>query len=906
MAGDDGAPEDFVVVAANAAFAAQTGVPVEGIVGGRAIDAILGIRDSDVLEAAVKVVTSGESERFEVFYKEAGRHLDIQLASPRPGQLAAVIVDVTERRQAEGVLSGFFAGSPVGLFILDSELRFVRVNDTLAAMNRVPAADHLGRSVAEVVAGIRDLVEPSLRQVLVTGEPLRGVEIAVSHSDPAVSEHALLSVFPITDPEGGVRSVGGVVVDISETKHAEQELAENKDFLERVLGVTPEVIYIFDIVEQRNVFSNRGMFELLGYSPEEIRHMGGEVLPRILHPDDRDPLAAHHRRAVDLADGEVLEVEYRMRRADGEWRILHGRDTVFARDEHGLVTQLIGTAQDVTAQREVEQQARQLGERLEATVMASPLAIVAVGAGRVVQLWNPAAEAIFGWAAGEVVGRPLPIIPEDTRAHVDALQRRIDAGEQFAGLDVACVRKDGRRIHTSASLALVRDVGGESESALMILEDVTERRANVVRLARLTRLYQMLSAVTEVIPEEREPGRLYARVCGIVVEQGGFAGAWVGSRRRNGLVHVVASAGAESVAEAAGRGGTDRFSNVGVALAEGRSETCRDIAADPRMTAVAAEAEARGVRSVAAVPIFSGGRHDSALVVYSGEPGRFDDEELGLLERLAGDIGFAIEAAGRETARRKAERQLETLNRSLERRVRERTDALEAANAELEAFSYSVSHDLRAPLRALDGFSLALLEDYGSGLDGEAADYLSRIRAASQRMARLIDDLLMLSRVTRREMRSEQVDLSAIAGAIAAELAADDPSRQVRFVIAKNMVVDGDPDLLDVALRNLLGNAWKFTSHTDGAHVSTSVSRRVTASTGSTSATTARASTSSTPTSSSPRSSGCTVTTSSRARASGSRPSQRIVRRHGGRVWAEGATGKGATVWFTIGSGEGQ
>ena len=176
-----------------------------------------------------------------------------------------------------------------------------------------------------------------------------------------------------------MRSVGGVVVDISETKHAERELAENKDFLEHVLGVTPEVIYIFDIVEQRNVFSNREMFDLLGYSPEEIREMGSEVLARILHPDDRDVLAAHHRRAVDLADGEVLEVEYRMRRADGEWRVLHGRDTVFARDERGLVTQLIGTAQDVTEQRETEERARQLGERLEATVMASPLAMVAVG-----------------------------------------------------------------------------------------------------------------------------------------------------------------------------------------------------------------------------------------------------------------------------------------------------------------------------------------------------------------------------------------------------------------------------------------------------------------------------------------------------------------------------------------------
>ena len=574
--------------------------------------------------------------------------------------------------------------------------------------------------------------------MLDTGEPLRGVEIAVaSPSDPAVSEHALLGLFPITDPEGGVRSVGGVVVDISETKHAERELAENKDFLERVLGVTPEVIYIFDIVEQRNVFSNRQMLDLLGYSPEEIAEMGSDVLPRILHPDDRDVIVAHHRRAVDLEDGEVLEVEYRMRRPDGEWRILHGRDTVFARDERGLVTQLIGTAQDVTDQREAEGLARQLGERLEATVMASPLAMVAIGEERVVRLWNPAAEAIFGWAAEEVVGRPLPIIPEDSLAKVDTLQRRVDAGEQFAGLDFLCLRKDGRGIHTSVSLALMRDAAGVPESALMILEDVTERRANVVRLARLTRLYQMLSAVTEAIPEEREPARLHARVCGIVVEQGGFVGAWVGSRRRNGLVHVVASIAADGEGDAAAGGEGDRFSNVGVALAEGRSVACRDIAADLKMKAVAAEAEARGVRSVAAVPIYVDGRHDTALVVYSGEPGRFDDEELQLLERLAGDVGFAIEAAGKERARRKAERQLETLNReprAARARAHGRARGRQRRARGLQLLG--VARPARAAARASTASAWPCWRTTATRLDDEAADYLRahpRRRAAHGR-----------------------------------------------------------------------------------------------------------------------------------------------------------------------------
>ena len=586
--GHDGAPVDFVVVAANAAFETQTGVPVEGIVGRRVSEAIPGIRDSDALEAAVKVVTGGEPERFEVFYAEAGRHLDLQFATPRPGQLAAMVLDVTERRQIEGILSGFFEGSPVGLFILDSELRYVRVNDTLAAMDRVPAADHLGRTLGEVVPGIWELAEPSLRRVLDSGEPLRGVEIALaSPSDPASTEHALLSLFPIADPEGGVRSVGGVVVDITETKRAERELAENKDFLEHVLGVTPEVIYIFDIVEQRNVFSNREMFELLGYSPEEVRDMGNEVLARILHPDDRDALAAHHRRAVDLADSEVLEVEYRMRRADGEWRILHGRDTVFARDEHGLVTQLIGTAQDVTEQRGTEERARQLGERLEATVMASPLAIVAVSQERLVQLWNPAAEAIFGWAAEEVVGRAR------RSSRRSRWPRWTPSGAAWLPANSSPVwtcRACARTAAASTPAPRWRSCATRAaspESVLMIIEDVTERRANVVRLARLTRLYQMLSAVTEAIPEERDPGRLYARVCRIVVEQGGFRAAWVGRNAATVWCRSSPRPGRRApLRPPAAAQSTDSFGNVGVALAEGRSEACRDIAADPRMAAV--------------------------------------------------------------------------------------------------------------------------------------------------------------------------------------------------------------------------------------------------------------------------------------------------------------------------------
>lgn len=164
------------------------------------------------------------------------------------------------------------------------------------------------------------------------------------------------------------------------------------------------------------------------------------------------------------------------------------------------------------------------------------------------------------------------------------------------------------------------------------------------------------------------------------------------------------------------------------------------------------------------------------------------------------------------TERKQAEVAMQQLNEELERRVIERTTHLEALNKELEAFSYSVSHDLRAPLRAIDGFSQALLEDYEHQLDDEGQEYLHFLRAECQQMGQLIDDLIELSRYTRSEIHYKNVDLSAIAQQIAETLLRQEPHRKAEFVIADGVKGYGDESLLRVVLQNLLGNAWKYTA----------------------------------------------------------------------------------------------
>jgi signal transduction histidine kinase len=252
-----------------------------------------------------------------------------------------------------------------------------------------------------------------------------------------------------------------------------------------------------------------------------------------------------------------------------------------------------------------------------------------------------------------------------------------------------------------------------------------------------------------------------------------------------------------------------------------------------------------------------------------------------------------------EAAQRRLAEELAKANQDLEHKVRERTADLEALNKELETFSYSVSHDLRSPLRSIDGFSQALLEDQADKIDDSGRDFLGRIRTATKRMEALIDGMLTLSRVTRQGISPEEVDLSDLARKVAAELKRLHPAHQVEFTVENQLLVRGDRTLLHSAMENLLSNAWKFTAHAEKARIQVGMRRE-----------------------SGERVffiqdngagfdmayAGKLFGVFQRMHTEAEFPGtgvglsivKRIINRHGGRLWAESAAGRGAAFYFTL------
>jgi len=745
-------------------------------------------------------------------------------------------------RETNEYLENLFNYANAPIIVWDLQFKISRFNHAFESLT--------GRKVGEVIGQSLDilfppaLVDSSMALIRKTtgGERWKTVEISILHRDGSFRTvlWSSAAVF-LADGKTSVATIAQGQ-DITERKQAEAALRESEKRFRSLAVATSQIIWYTDA--QGQVCGPMPSFQAYtGQSDEEISGSGWAAT---LHPDDAERTIKVWQEAVAAKTGYLTE--YRLRRHDGVYRYFTARGAPVMTDD-GSILEWIGTCSDITERKQAEEMLRESEAKFRTLIENIPQKILMKDRNCKWVMISENLARDFGFRPEDVVGKiDSQLFTPELAAKYHADDVRIMETGRTEELEEKYL-VGGRETWVNTIKTPVRSESGSIVGVLGIFWDITERkRAEGALRESESRFRQLAESLPQLVWTCQPDGP-----CDYLNRQ------WV------------------------------EFTGVPEAQQHGFGWLAQ-LHPDDRAPAVAAWE--------AAVASCSDFRVEFRIRRHDGEYRWFDTQAI----RLHDATGHTVKWFGSNTditERKRAEEEIRELNTGLEQRVRDRTTALEASNKELEAFSYSVSHDLRAPLRAMDGFSMALLEDSAGKLDETAQGYLRRIRAGSQRMAQLIDDLLNLSRVTRAKMLRESVDLTAMAEEIGAEFQKSQPERQVGLVVAPDLAVRADRPMLRVVLNNLLGNAWKFTGRCAQARIEVGAQERdgqriffV-------------------------RDNGAGFdmtyvdklfgafqrlhsTQELEGTGIGLALVQRIIHRHGGRAWAEGTVGHGATVYFTL------
>jgi PAS domain S-box-containing protein len=782
-------------------------------------------------------------------------------------------------RDAGPDFRALFESAPGLYLVLTPDLRIVAVSDAYLRATMTRREEILGREIFEVfpdnpddpaATGVRNL-RASLERVM---QDRRADTMAVQKYDlrrpePEGGGFEERYWSPMNSPVFGegqqVAYIIHRVEDVTELVglkqsgiETQQALVEKNQQLEGLFQHSPAGLAMFDAQPPYRVLTHNRNYQKFWAEPFRSKGMVGKSIPDYVPRAEESGIFEVFREVARTGQGKTIYAfPYEsLERGKTWWNwnlspvLLEGKVKAFA---HMLV--------EVTGDVRARESLAASEGRFRALLESASQGVLAVDDKGRITLVNAKTEEMFGYRRDELVGQPLDVIvPERYRTAHAHHQRTYFAHPRTRtmglGLDLSGRKKNGREFPLEVSLSFV-ELGG-TRTALALITDITERR-------------RIAEALRESEAQFRTLANAIPQLCWTA-----HADGWIFWYNQRWYEYT----------------GTTPEQMEGWGW-----QSVLDPEARPNVLERWRGSVATGEPFDMVFPIRGA---DGVFRPFLTRIMPVCDRD-GKVARWFGTNTDISEQRKTEEALRESEERLRQLNAGLETRVRERTAQLEAANKELEAFAYSVSHDLRAPLRGIDGWSLALVEDYAGQLDDRAHKYLDRVRSEAQRMGLLIEDLLELSRITRAEMERNTVDLTAVAHAVAASLREAHADRRIEFLIGPGLTAAGDAPLLEIALTNLLGNAVKFTAPRAEARIEFGQAE-------------------------------CDGERAFYVRDNGvgfdkafASPLfgafqrlhkasefpgtgiglatvQRIIHRHGGRVWAEAQPGQGATFYFTIGA----
>jgi len=549
---------------------------------------------------------------------------------------------------------------------------------------------------------------------------------------------------------------------LEESRRIQVELRRSEEQYEHLVASIDGIVWEADASTFRFTFVSAQAERLLGY-PCSHWLEDPEFWQQHIHPDDRTWAVELCRRSTEQHRNH--DFEYRMIAADGRTVWLRDLVSVAAGDDGVAVRR--GIMIDITESRQKEEALRSAEERYRTLVENLNDVVYALDASGNFVYCSPAIEQVSSYTPEEVMGRSFAeFVHADDLPNLAAVFSRNLSGES-AVVEYRVLDKGGAVRWVQASIRPTLE-NGQVVGVTGVFSEMTARKRT------LEALYESEARYRELV--EMSPDSIVVHRDGKIVFVNDAA---------------IRLAGARDASQMLGRSTLDLVHPSSRPLA---IERIREMMQEGKPAERVEETFLRLDGSMIDVEVMA------SPIVFHGKAS---------IQVIIHDV----------TERKRIQEEIKKLNEVLEQRVRDRTAELVVANRELEAFSYSVSHDLRAPLRIIEGFARMFLEEYGDNLDGTGRSYLDKIHTTSARMDRLIHDLLAFSRMSRTSMTIQEVDLSALAHAVAEDLDQERPRRDVEFTIAGNLVVEGDGTLLLIVVENLIGNSWKYTSRREGARI---------------------------------------------------------------------------------------